>query len=733
MTRPAPYPGLPRLAAAVLLGWFACAGWAQVSAPPAAAAHLVSERHFGVTVEDPYRYLENVADPKVQRWFKAQHEHARATLAAVPGRHAMLDKLTRLEASVPERVTRIKRIAEDTYFMQRRGVADNQFKLVMRQGLANKDKVLLDPQALENRTRKPHAIDWFSPSPDGTLVAFGMSKGGSEAAVMSILNTRGGRTLGAPIMRADLGRVDWTPDSKALVFNRLQALGKNMGPAQKYEHSQVHLLRVGSPPASARPVFGTAIKGLDIAPADLPTVEFTHDGRWAIGRTTQGQLRELGLFVAPQSSVLAGKPQWKRIAGTADGVTSAAYFNNTLYLVSHKGAPRGRVLALALDAPHMHAAKELIPELEQVVEQVAAAADALYIETRDGNVKRLYKRSYAAAASAVEVALPVQGAFTLVAEGWIATHPRLPGAIVELQAWNRARQVYSVAADGNVLNTGLQPAGRMDAPADLVSTEVKVKSHDGAVVPMTLVHRKNVVLDGNNPTLLSAYASFGATEEPQFSVSRLAWLDAGGVIAVANPRGSGIHGQDWYRAGIQANKANGWKDFIACAEHLIAEKYTQPGKLGMLGAGAGGILVGRALTERPELFAAAVVQAGVLDTVRFETTARGSANVAEFGSVHTESGFKALLAMSTYANLRTGTAYPAVLLTHGVNDARVDVWQSAKTAARLAAAKPGAKVLLRLDFDAGHGIGDTKKQRLEERADVYSFLLWQMGVAGFQH
>ncbi len=734
MTRPLRNLRLPRPVSVALLGLMASASLAQTAVPPVATVRNVAELHFGVNVDDPYRYFENAADPQVLKWMKAHNAHARATLAQIPGRQALLEKITSYDASVSDRVKQVKRVPGEIYFMERRGSTENQFKLVMRQGLSGKEKLLLDPQALENRTRKPHAINWFSPSPDGSLVAFGMSKQGSEAAVMSILNTRGGRTLGAPIHRADLGGVEWSPDGKALVFNRLQAMGKGMAPTQKYQNSQTYLLRIGHPPASARPVFGTAIKGLDLTAAEMPFVSLTHDGRWAIGYAVNGTQRELGLFVAPQRSLLAGKPQWKRIVSAADAVSGVAYFDNVLYMVSHKGAPRSKVLAINLDAPNIQTAREVIPESEQVIVNVAAAADALYIEAREGNVKRLYKRAYAAAANPVEVALPVQGSFELAGDGVNAADPRLSGVVIDLQGWTRARQVFMVGADGSVKNTGLQPAGPFDAPADLVTTEVKVKSHDGALVPLSIIHRKGVVLDGSNPTLLYGYASYGVTEEPLFGVGRLAWLDAGGVFAVANPRGSGVYGQDWYKGGFQASKPNTWKDFIACAEYLIAEKFTQPSKLGILGGSAGGILVGRAMTERPDLFAAVVAAVGALDGLRFESTPNGVPNIPEFGSVKTEAGFKALLAMSTYANITPGTAYPAVLLTHGVNDPRVEVWQSTKTAARLMAASTSGKpVLMRLDFDAGHGIGNTKKQQFEERADIYSFLLWQMGAAGFHH
>ena len=724
---------LRHVGAAVLACISAGAGLAQGSPPPVAAVRNVADTFYGTTVDDPYRYFENKTDPEVVKWMKAQNDHARSQLARIPGRTALLEKIVKYDSSVSDRVAQVNRVPGDLYFSERRSVTDNQFKLYMRQGLGGKDTLLVDPELLEKKTGKPHAINWYSPSPDGRLLAYGLSAQGSEAAVLHLLDTRTGKAVGRPIDRADFGGVDWSADGKLLVFNRLQAMRKGMPETQKYQHSQALLLKVGQPAANARSVFGTALRGLDIGAAESPVVTLSHDGRWAFGIAFNGTQRELGVFLAPQRSVLEGKPRWKRIVAAADAVTGLAYFDDTLYMVTYKGAARSQVVAMNVKSPDIAAARVVVPASDRVVVNVVAAADALYIETRDGNIKRLYKRAYSPTATAVEVPLPVEGSFELVGDNVTSSNPSLPGVVIDVQSWNRARQIFSVGADGAVTNTGLQPAGPFDAPADIVATEVKVKSHDGALVPLSIIHRKNVKLDGNNPTVLYGYASYGITEEPFYSVSRLAWLDAGGVYAVANPRGSSVYGQDWYKAGFQTTKPNTWKDFIACAEYLIEQKYTQPGKLGILGGSAGGILVGRAMTERPDLFAAVIPAVGALDGIRFETTPNGVPNIPEFGTVKNEAGFKALLAMSTYANTKPGTAYPAVLLTHGVNDPRVEVWQSTKAAARLMAATTSGKpVLMRLDFDAGHGIGNTKKQQLEERADMFSFMLWQMGVAGYQ-
>ncbi|MGI9133175.1 MAG: prolyl oligopeptidase family serine peptidase, partial [Rhodoferax sp.] len=304
--------------------------------------------------------------------------------------------------------------------------------------------------------------------------------------------------------------------------------------------------------------------------------------------------------------------------------------------------------------------------------------------------------------------------------------------VLELESWTQARQIYQVGADATVRNTGLQPSGRFDAPQDVQTREVLVASHDGALVPMSIIHRKGITLDGKNPTLLYGYGSYGITEEPFFSTGRLAWMDAGGVFAIANPRGSSVFGEAWYRGGFQASKPNTWKDFIACAQYLIEQGYTSPAKLGIMGGSAGGILVGRAMTERPDLFAAVVSLAGAHDELRAEFTPNGVPNIPEFGSVTNEAGFRSLLAMSALAHVEDGRPYPALLLSGGINDPRVEIWESAKFGARVMAASSSAKpVLLRVDYDAGHGIGNTKKQQLQERADIYAFLLWQFGQSGY--
>jgi prolyl oligopeptidase len=711
--------------------------WAQPAAPalPIAPVRNAPETFFGTTVDDPYRDFENVKSPAVAQWMKAHSDFAHKRLSSLPGRAELRARLEQLDASAAARVTGVQRAGRDLYFYERRAPQDDQFKLYVRQGLTGPEKLLFDPEPLKKKTGKAHAINYFSASPDGKRVALGVSAGGSEEAALRVLDVATGKQIGPEISRAQFGSVSWTPDGQELFFHRMQALAKGQAATDKYQRSMAVVMKPGAGEAGVRTVLraGDDKNGLGIPATEFPLIDVQPDGR-VLAYVIDGVSPEFRAWHTTLAALRAGKPNWQKLFDKDDGVTSLAVAGDRAYALTYKGAPRYRLLAGKLDGFSPATAQVLMPESQRVLTGLAAASDGLYIELREGNVKKLLRAEHKDGAQPVEVPLPVAGAFSLSSSSARADRP---GVLIDLESWTRARQIYAVAPDGTVGNTGLQPAGPFDAPADVVATEVMVKSHDGAMVPMSIIHKKDTKLDGSNPTILYGYASYGITEEPFFSLGRLAWMEQGGVFAVANPRGSAVFGRDWHEAGKKTTKPNTWRDFIACAEHLVAQKWTSPAKLGIWGGSAGGILVGRAMTERPDLFAAVVPAVGALDAIRFETTPNGIPNIPEFGSRKTEEGFRALLAMSTYHHIKDGVNYPAVLLTHGVNDPRVEVWNTTKAAARLLAAQATATgekkpVLMRLDYDSGHGIGSTKSQALDERADTYAFFLWQMGHPKFQ-
>ena len=682
---------------------------------------------FGTVVGDPYRALEDIGNPDVVAWAKSQGDYARGTLDSLPGYAALRKRVVELDESAPAVVFTVRLDAKGNLYFTRRTAQENTYKLYRRDA-SGAETLLVDPDDWQKDIGKPHAINYFTPSQDGTLIAYGISPAGSEDASMYVMDVATRKHIGEPIDRARFPQVSWRPDGRSFVYMRLQERKPGMPATEKYQNSRVWLHEVGRP-ASA----DVAVAGMDVSPrmavrrADLPFVAIIPGSRYAVAAVENGVQREVALYTAPVASL--GKPDapWTRICDFADKVIRWAVHGEDIYLLTYRDSPRFSIIRTRLGAPDLSQATTVVPASDRVLTNFAAAKDGLYIEARDGNVKRLMRRTWGAPA-AQAVAVPVEGGVDIM-----ATRQELDGAIVALAGWTRARQIYAVGRVGKVTNTGLQPLGAFDAPEGYVTTEVKVKSHDGALVPLSITHRAGVKLDGSNPTLLYGYGAYGITEEPRYNATRLAWLERGGVYAVANVRGSSVYGYDWYKAGYKATKPNTWKDFIACAEYLIEQKYTTSARLGILGGSAGGILVGRAMTERPDLFAAVVPAVGALDMVRMETTANGIPNIPEFGTVTREEEFRALLAMSSYHHVKEGVAYPAVMLLHGVNDTRVDYWHSSKMAARLLAATTSGKpVLLNLDYDAGHGVGSTKVQRQRETADYYAFLLWQTGHPDFQ-
>ena len=722
------FPRLNRCAPAALLLLASALATAQPApaAPPPAPVKDVTDTYFGTKVPDPYRYFEDLKDPAVAALMKSQADHTRATLDRLPLRATLLNEITTYgDANVP-RVFGVQVNGAATYFYKRLP-DENIPKLYVREGAAGKDRLLVDPDVAGGSKDAHAAIDWFAPSLDNKYLAYGLSLGGSEESVLHVLEVATGRDTGEAITRARFGPPSWTRDHR-FVYNRLQPVAPGAPVTDKFVNAKVYLHQLGDDPDKDVALLGAGVTpGVAIDPVALAFIGIVPGSDHAFGYVLNGVQREMTIYIAPLDSLTRGKPAWKKVVDPDDAVTDSAVFANTLYLLSHKGASRFQVLKLPLAVPEMSRAEVVIPASEAVITGLASAQDALYVRRMNGSTSDLLRLPYTRGAKPSLLPLPYEADISV-----LASDVRVPGVIFDTSGWTRFGGIYAYdPRSAKVVDTLLQPQGPYDNPTDLVSTEVKVRSHDGTLVPMSIIHRKGLKLDGANPTLLYGYGAYGISQTPFYRPTFLPWFQRGGVLAVAHVRGGGEFGEDWHKAGFQLAKPNTWKDAIACGEWLVAQGYTTSARLSIMGGSAGGIFVGRSITERPDLFGAAIDQVPVSDSVRAEFSANGPPNIPEFGSVKTEDGFKGLYAMSAYHWVKDGTNYPAVLVTTGFNDPRVDSWQAAKMAARLQAASTSGKpVLLRIDYDAGHGIGSTKKQGYEERADTFAFLLWQAGLTG---
>ncbi len=720
---------LPILATAMLSPVAILAQGGAPAAPPVAPIRPVVDEYFGTKITDPYRYIENLSDPEVDAWFKAQNAFTRAALAKIPGRDVLLGRIRELDRSKPARVTDLNIAPGGRYFYEKTLPEEIVSRLYVRDGLNGTERLLLNPEKYPAPEGSHNTINYYSPSWDGKMVAVGISPGGSENAVVHILEVDTDKELAETIDRVRFGPVSWRTDNRSFFYNRLQKLAPGQ-PQTDFEQKSVdYLHELGASPETDPAVFGFGLSPLaPVDPIDLPFLGVTANSPWAIAFVAHGVLNEQTLYVAPADSV--GKPgtPWKKICDVPDAVTNVTVHGDDLYLLTHKDAPHFKVLRTSLAHPDLAHAETVIPETDHVIKNIAATGDALYIQETDGTISLLKRLDYRGG-TPEQVQLPFEGTVSIdVAD------ERFPGALIRALSWARGARIYSFDPKTHTLaDTKLQPLGPYDDPQNIVSEEVKVESWDGALVALSIVHRRDLQMDQSNPALLEGYGSYGISIDPFYDPMMLAWLEKGGVYAWAHPRGGGELGEDWHKGGQKLTKPNTWRDFIACADYLIDKRYTSSARIAGEGGSAGGITIGRALTERPELFAAAIDDVGVSNALRGEETPNGPPNIPEFGTVKSQWGFEDLYAMDAYHHVRDGVNYPAVLLTTGWNDPRVASWEPGKMAARLqAATHSGKPVLLRVDYSGGHGIGSTKQQLEDELADRWSFLLWQFGLSGFQ-
>ena len=699
--------------------WAALAACATAGArPPVARIEPVVDHYYGTDVVDPYRWMETPGSPELLAWMRGQDAYTRSVLSRLPTRQALFARIHEL-GSAGEVVREVQRGGERVFAL-RRGTGANSYKLVVRDRPDGKERVLIDPDAMDARGTH-YAIDWYQASPDGARVAYGISPGGSEQSVLHVLDAASGKDLGESIDRTQVAHPAWLPDGTGFFYTRLQKLAPGAGPLDHYLLPKSYLHRLGTDAEKDPPLLGKGVvPDLQLSESDVPYLWVQPGSRWAIAVIERGARPESSFYATPIGQAMKPGAQWALVGELDQGIADVVLSGDDLYLLSHRDAPRSRVLRVSLGETDAAHAEVIVPEGRGVLQQILAASDALYLIELDGGLNRLRRIPYGGKPEAI--ALPFEGSIR-----GASTAPDLPGIWLRAESWTRAPVWLRLAGSGPFADAGLVAPSRIDTSA-FTSLEVSVPSTDGAQVPLSIVLRKDAPRDGRRPTLMNAYGAYGASLTPGFVPSRLAWLERGGVLAIAHVRGGGEFGEEWHQAGRLDRKQHTIDDFLACARYLIAAGFTSAEKLAGEGGSAGGITIGNALVQAPELFAAALIRVGDTNTLRVEFATDGPANAAEYGSVKTEPGFRALLAVDAFHHVRDGTRYPAVMLTSGANDPRVGVYQPAKMAARLqAASSSGKPVLLRVDFDAGHGVGSSRAQSEQQLADEFAFLLWQMG------
>lgn len=691
---------------------------AAPAGPPRAPRRPVVDRYHGVEVTDPYRWLEDPKDPEVQAWTEGQTAAARRWLDGAP--HATAIRAQVADIILAQSVAYYGLVDRPNgLFAFRRDPARQQPLLVLLRSpdAPGQAREVIDPNRLDPSGKT--ALDFFVPSLDGKKVLASLSVGGTESGDLHVFDVATGKPIGQPIARVFGGTAGggaaWNGDGTGFWYTRYPRAGER--PAEDLAfHLEVWFHRLGAPESADRRDLMAELPR--IAEIELAT---KRDGKWVIAEVKNGDGGEVEYFVRP-----TGKGGWTQLSTFEDQVVGAAFGEGrSLFLLTRQGTPRGRVLTLALPPPAgrpLDAARQVLPQGDGAIQAVLPTRSRLYVSELVGGLSRLRFTGLDGQGSREVPILPVSSVEGLVRSG--ADDLLFDDeSYTEPYAWYRY-----VAKTGAVARTALA----VRSPVDLSEVEALrgfATSRDGTRVPVDVLRRRGLPLDAAAPTILYGYGGYGVSQTPSFNALRGLWLLNGGVCAFASIRGGGEYGDEWHLAGNLTHKQNGFDDFLAAERWLVEERYTRPDRLGILGASNGGLLMGAALTQRPDQVRAVVDLVGIADMLRVESTPNGAFNVTEFGTVKDEAQFKALLAYSPVHAVKAGTAYPSVLLTAGENDPRVDAWHAKKLAAALQDASTSGRPVLLKVTGWGHGMGSSRDARIEDNADRYTFFATELGLA----
>ena len=729
--------GLRLLAMMIALGLAALAVWAgdkdSTSVTSSIALPKVKKDDtvdtiYGHRIPDPYRWLEDANSPDTKQYVHDELAYTRSILDPLPGREQIGRRLRDL-LSIGTIGT--PQIGGTYYFYTRREGKQNQPVLYVREGVSGKDRELVDVNQLA--ADGTIALDWRYASHDGKYVAYGTSPSGSEMSTLYVIETATGELLPDKIERTRAASLAWKVDDSGFYYTRYPQ-GGEVPEGQEMYNRRVFYHALGTNPSTDLLIFGK-----ELGPEDWPNVDLSDDGRWLLISVEQGWTKT-DLYLQDLKS---GKPPL-RITEGKNFLYGGSIYKGELYILTNENAPRFRVMKVSAENPARANWRELIPQSEAVLKSSGII---------NGKLIALYEKN---ATSQVDI---------FNTDGQFLSHVHLPGIgavdgiggnwdsrdmFVHFESFTVPQSVYRMdftpaekklnVNDRAATITGFEPPvlwEKVDAPSvDPNAYEVKqvwFTSKDGTRVPMFVFDKKGLALNGHNPTLLTGYGGFNVSLTPDFVPDRYLWLEHGGVFAVANLRGGSEFGEDWHRAGMLDKKQNAFDDFIAAAEYLISAKYTDKNHLAIRGGSNGGLLMGAAFTQRPDLFRAVVCQVPLLDMLRYQNFQIAKLWIPEYGSADNRQQFEWLYAYSPYQHVKPGTEYPAILFMTADTDTRVDPMHAKKMAALMQAeAKNGARrerpILLRIETKAGHGAGKPIAKQIEEGVDIYSFLMWQLGM-----
>ena len=688
----------------------------------------IADTYFGVRLSDPYRYMENIEDTNVINWMKEQSDYSQKVIKSISGRQQLLEKMEEFDKRRTERVYNLK-VTENDYYFYLKITPDNETaKLFYRIGYEGTETLLLDPENFKSDSLN-YTINYIYPTDDGTKIAFEISPSGSENAELLIIDVATKKFYPEKMDRVWFAEVSWLAGNKKFLY--LPMHSKDVHDPNRFLNLTAFVHNMGEDFGNDKPIFSAAMyPNLKVDPAEIPVVIYDKNSDKIFLKLETVQ-RNKKVFMANGSETNNKAINWIKLFEREDEVQNFITTKDEIFAYTSKDTPGFKIIKTSLDKPDIKHASVVVEEVPGgTIEAFAITSEGLFYNvSRNGVSQELYFLSLSKNGKASRIDLPIMaGNMEMSAKG--IAHSDF---WVVVNGWTSDKIRYRYRVDKNQFrNEVLGTQAEYPEYKNLIVEELMIASHDGVKVPLSLIYDKNLKRDGNNSVLFYGYGAYGTSVNPFFNPIYLLPTTKGAILAVSHVRGGGELGDNWHKAGYKSTKPNTWKDLIACAEYLISEKYTVADKIAINGKSAGGILVGRAMTERPDLFAVVIPEVGMMNPIRSENTPTGPGNTAEFGTVKDSVECMALINMDSYHNIHDGVKYPATYITAGFNDSRVVVWSPAKFAARLMAANTSDKpILLGVDFKSGHGLSNSKTKYFESTADIISFVLWQTGHPEF--
>ncbi|WP_292009420.1 prolyl oligopeptidase family serine peptidase [Chryseobacterium sp.] len=704
-----------------------------------APSALFTDEYFGVKILDEYRNLEDLHNPEVINWMKNQTDFTNSVLNKIPNKDYYLNKRLELEKRQGYFVSDLKITKNDQYFYMKRNADEKFAKVYYKIGVQGKEELLYDPVTFKSsfnkkelkNTQQEFIVNMISPSWDGSRVAISLSEKGKELSEVIIIDVKTKNVHPQIITHtnpSNIGWIKWLSDNSGFFY----VYYPEIDPKSKLfaKNTKTILYRIGEDPNQRNDVFSRDHNPeLDIPIEKYPSIlAFNEDDDYYLSMLVDAEDYRTA-FIIDKKDLLKGKKNWRTLYGKEDKVYYVRLANEYIYFLSGYNSPNYKLCRTLAKKPDFENPEVLIPERkDEVIKSYAITRDGIYYTTAKNGIEAklyIYKNN-----KDKPIKLPyVSGNVNLQIKG-----KEFKDIWITCSGWAHEEQRYRYDLDkDSFFNENLVPTTSYPEFENIVVEETTVKSEDGEDIPLSLIYNKNLPRNGNAPLLMYGYGAYGESIRPFFARSYLLWANQGGVFAIAHVRGGGEKGKIWHEEGQKMKKNNSWKDLISCTEYLINEKYSSPGRIGLWGQSAGGILMGRAITERPDLFKAAILEVGTLNTLRIQYNGIGGTDADEFGNIKDYEGFKALLEMDAYHHIKKGIKYPSTLIITGINDTRVAPWQSTKFAAKLLANNSSDNpTLLKVNYDSGHGIEDPVYKIHERNSLIFAFAFWQLGHPDYQ-